>query len=273
MIQGRSFSTGQKTGNPSLLRRRVLSLLLTCFLFVSVTPSLKANSALLSLGGCTVQELHSPFPKTILKNSVPEGFEPATYAHSPLPEMGDNATTSFICRRGDSVLSELWVWVPVLPPKHLRSRAVDTYGFLIKAYSNRKRVPTATERSCMRALFEPAAISLVIEEGNNGEAISSYAEGKSSSDEAHSLVASHQDAYSRRTRMFGWTTDGRVRSFDISIGSERAGTGAGAAVQNKNGLYADGTSFGVPGIFGGDAVHLRDATMTFTRPRSAGCPN
>lgn len=252
--------------------RRTLSFLLICALFASMSPTARASGITFSLAGCTVQEHHAPVPKAILEGSMPEGFEPATYAGSPLSTMGDSATTSFVCGKRRSALSELWIWVPVIAPESLRSPAIETYGFLIKGYANGKNSLLQAERSCLSRLFERAAISMVMEQGTGGETISSYAESRSASDEVHTVVAQHADAHSERTRMFGTAPNGRVRSFDLTVASERAGTGTGMAFQNKTGLYADGTSFGIPGTFVGTARHLHDAVLTFTSSRGTGCP-
>lgn len=105
----------------------------------------------------------------------------------------------------------------------------------------------------------------------SGATISTYADGGDGSNEVHTVAPTGSEAVSRRTRFFGYSASGGVRSFDVIVASEETAIGNGVEIQNGGRAGVDGGSIGVPGTFPGQAIHLYSASIVFDRSLRAGC--
>ena len=253
------------------MRRISLALIFVCALFSLFPAGPAVGSPRTSLANCVIQELRTPLPKSVVENSLPMRFEPASFEGLPDSPMGAGVSTSFQCIRGGREITETWIWVPVVPPKHLRTRGADEYGFLLKGYNGSGRIAAGAERRCLSNIFEAASVAMTLDQADTGDKITTVAQGAEGSDEVHSVAGAEAEAISRRTRLFGYTRTGTVRSFDVTMSSEETASGAGMEFQNSGRLDAEDGQIGLPGTFAGPATHLHAATIAFDRSARSGC--
>lgn len=220
------------------------------------------------LSDCTVQEVRAPLPKEILYDSLPDGFEPASHGRSGASALGESVTTSFACPR--FAVTEIWLWVPVVPPRALRDPSITEYGFLISGHHHQGRSLLASGARCMDAIFERARISFHLGTVGSKEKMEVRSEAKTGSHEVHSTALPDAGRFSRRARLFSLAKNGAVQSVDIKMAARSTSVGEGVDIQNADGLWAEDQTVLGPGVFSGQATHLFQARVML-QDRTAFC--
>jgi len=219
------------------------------------------------LSDCILQQVHAPFPRTIVDQSMPEGFQPLPYGPLPTSLMADTATTAIACS-GDVV--EEWSWIPALPPERLRSEGVDSYGVFIHAYAAVRPSPSSPRR-CLSVIFEePDEITMETTQDVMTE-MHLVASKDDYLDEVWSRGNERAELPARRVRLFGRDFRGRLKSFDVVVDAPDAVVGSGYFVQRSGTPWVKGNTFAIGGYFAGHAWMVEDAALRFVAAGPSRC--
>lgn len=210
------------------------------------------------LRSCFVQEVHAPFPRAIIEQSLPPGFRVAPYGSLPEGALGDSATTLFECRLGHRTVRETWAWAATIPPPRYRDRKVDGYGFLIKAFADKNAPLGRAERRCMRYVFEPARIGVTTTEAAGVQVAHSTTVGEWY-DEMRTEVT-QMTTPPERTRYFARGTRG-VTGYDLVRIGGSSRSGSGTYVQRGGAPQAGVGSVAVAGYFAGTGFTTDDGSL------------
>lgn len=245
--------------------RRSLLFVTIALLVPWVPPAMGEPRA--RLDECIVQEVHAPFARRIVEQSLPTGFQPIPYGPLPSSVLVDTATTALSCR-GEVV--EEWSWIPVLPPERLRRADVDAYGVFVHAFASKRPRP-ASPRGCLSSIFEsPDEIGMETTRDAMTQ-IHLRATKGGYEDEVWSRLSERAAVPVARMRLFGHDFRGSLRSFDVLLEAAEALTGNGYFVQRSGTPTVKGNTFAVGGYFAGDAWALEKATLRLSASGPARC--
>lgn len=224
---------------------------------------------------CFVQEVHTPFPESMLQDPLPKGFAVAPY-DPDVEGMGDVVTMVLSCTRGDRTVSEEWVWTATIPPRSLRSDGVRAYGWLVASLASDHRALREKERRCITPMFQGTADFALdrrpLQGGGSAmrSTVTPHTDEGDYFDEVWTAVQADSSIPAKRVRMFG-PSNGAFASFDVAFARGRAMSGTGAALQRAGAPSASGTTAMVPGTFPGKAFEVQDVAISISSAGRSAC--
>ena len=225
---------------------------------------------------CFVQEVHTPFPESMLGDPLPKGFAVAPY-DPDVEGMGEVVTMILSCTQGKRTISEEWVWTATIPPRSLRSDGVRAYGWLVASLASDQKALREKERRCMIPMFQSTADFAHDRRPNPGagggatrSTVTPHTEEGSYFDEVLTAVQSDSSTPAKRMRLFGPSSKG-FASFDVSFARGRAMSGSGVALQRAGAPSASGTTAMVPGAFPGKGFEIDDVAISISSAGPSAC--